>query len=38
VIHIPRVARDFEVTHNEINLLQHEIVGGFNEAENVCDE
>jgi hypothetical protein len=35
VIQIPRVARDFEVTHNEVSLLQREIISGFNEAENV---
>lgn len=32
---VPRVAREFEQTHKEVNKLQEEITAGFNEAENV---
>lgn len=35
VVQVPRMAREFEVTHKQVNKLQEEITCGFNEAENV---
>jgi hypothetical protein len=35
VVSVPRISREFEQTHKEVNKLQDEVTAGFNQAENV---